>query len=43
MADDSIDDIPVSLQQEQRCVVHFFYRHNTKVAECHKMLKDTTW
>ncbi len=41
MADDSIDVIPVSLRQEQRCVVHFFHRRNTKVVECYKMLKDT--
>ncbi len=37
MADDSIDDIPISLWQEQRCVVHFFYQRNTNVVECYKI------
>ncbi len=40
MADDLINNIPVPLWQEQRCVVHFFYQCNMKAAECYKMLKE---
>ncbi len=41
IVDDSIDDIPVSLQQEQWCVMHFFNKCNTKAVECYKILKET--